>query len=326
MLRKFALLFLLPAITPAAVHAQVQTQYSQGSLLIFVEGEAQAARAMVETLRRSDTPLDMKLEFVSAPSDPHQVRLIASASSGNVWCAGSQPARYMWVYFSNVVALAPDGKFLFTVAGSGSTSRQAIADSAKHTISELRNHQRGLKDNRSQPDADAGEARNAPAQLGGQPSEPGVYHRLDSGWFRLNEALPSDISNRGVAAALFTGGLSGIKVVEIYRNAESNLKVQEGKATFYVRGFGLADREARILRLTKKKNHREVQVASVSPFNPKHGYRERDALEVEIERLSDTLIKVSSASELVPGEYLLQLSRSDFSDGGYEFSVSRKRN
>jgi hypothetical protein len=319
----FALLFLLLAITPAAVQASIQTQSSEGSIHILVEGEASAARAMVEALRRIDTPLDLKIEFVSAPSDPYHVRLIASAGNGNVWCADSQPPRYMWVFFSNVVALAPDGKLLFTVAGSGNTSRQSIADSAKQTIRQLRNHQRGLKDNRPEPDA--GVAQKIQTLPGGLPSEPGVYHMLDTGWLRLNEVLPSDLSNRGVAAALLTGGLSGIRVVQIYRDAESNLRVQERKPTFYVRGFGLADRDARILRLTKKKKHREVQVASVNAFNPKHGYRERDAHEVVIERISDTLIKVTSASELEPGEYLLQLSRSDFSDGGYEFSVSNKR-
>jgi hypothetical protein len=325
MLRKFALLFLLPAITPAAVQASIQAQPSQGSILIFVEGEAQAARAMVEALRRSDTPLDMKLEFVSTPADPHHVRLIVSADTENVWCADSQYPRYMWVYFNNVVALGPDGKLLFTAAGSGSTYRQSAADSVKQTIKQLQNHRRGPKDNRPQPDADVGQDQKDQTQMGGLPSEPGVYHMLDSGWLRLNEALPSDLSNRGVAAALFTGGLSGIKVIEIYRDAESNLKVKDRKPTFYVRGFGLADRDARILRLTKKKNHREVQVASVSPFNPKHGHRERDTREVIIERISDTLIKITSASELEPGEYLLQLSRSDFSDGGYEFSVANKR-
>jgi hypothetical protein len=325
MLRKFALLFLLLAITSAAAQARIRIESQQGSILIFVEGEASAARVMVEALRRSDTPLDMKLEFAGAPTEPYHVRLIVSTGSENVWCADSQPPRYMWVYFSTAVALAPDGKFLFTAAGSGNTSRQSIADSARQTIRELRNHLRGLKDNTSKPDADAGVAQKTQTQPGGPPSEPGVYHMLDSGWLRLNESTPTDISNRGVAAALLTGGLSGIKVVQIYRDAESNLKVQERKPTFYVRGFGLADRDARILRLTKKKRHREVQVASVNAFNPKHGHREQDIREVVIERISDRLIKITTASELEPGEYLLQLSRSDFSDGGYEFSVSNKQ-
>jgi hypothetical protein len=265
----------------------------------------------------------MKLEFVSTPADRHDVRLIVSAGTGSGWCDGSFPPRSVWVYFSAVVALASDGKFLFTAAGSGATSKQAVTRSAGEAIKRLHDHQRGSK--YSNLLRDSGEAQKPDTSVGGLPSEPGVYHRLDSGWFRLNEALPSDTSNRGVAAALFTGGLYGIKVIEIYRDAESNLKVQERKPTFYVRSFGLADRDARILRLAKKKNHREVQVASVSPFNPKHGPRKRDAREVIIERISDTLIKITTASELEPGEYLLQLSRSDFSDGGYEFSVVTKR-
>ncbi len=328
MLRKCALLFLLLAITPAAAQARPQNDFPPGTLHVFVEGDPSATRAMIEALRRSDPPLDFKLVFVSAPADRYQVRLIVSGGSGNAWCTDSQPARYVIISFSNVVALAPDGKLLFTVVKTGESVRQPVGAGAKETIRQLLNYYRGLKENRPQPDADAAAPEKQASQarsIEGLPSEPGIYRRGETGWARLNEALPSGVVNRGLGAAMLTWGISGIRVVQIYNDPQASVQIPERKPSFYVRGFGLPERDAQILRLERKKKHREVQVASVSPFNPKHGHRERDIYDVEIERISDTVIRISPASDLEPGEYILRLSKSDSSDGGYEFSVTGNR-
>jgi hypothetical protein len=325
MLRKCALLFLLLAVTPAAPQAGQQPDSSQGTLRVFVEGDPSTSRGVIEALRRSDPPLEFKLEFVSAPADPHQVRLIVTRGSGTAWCNDEKIPRHLSIFFSNTVALAPDGKLLFTVGKSAPTPRQSLDWGAKETIKQLLNHHRGLRVNSPQPDADAGQdQKNAPS-ISGLPSEPGVYHRADSGWVRLRETAPSSVSNRGVGAALLTGGISGVRVVHIYSEPESGVRLSGQRPSFYVRGYGVADRDAHVLRLAKKKRHREVQIASVSPFNPRHGHRGRDIHKVEIERVSDTIIRITPAAELEPGEYLLLMSKSESADGGYEFSVGAAR-
>jgi len=150
------------------------------------------------------------------------------------------------------------------------------------------------------------------------PGEPGIYYKAPDGWLRLEQASPSAAEARGVATALLTAGVSGVRMIQAYSAAASHLQIREQRPTFYVRGVALSDQDVRIVRLEKKKDHREIVAASITPLNVKDGYRERDSNEVVVSRTSGDVVAITPRTELKPGEYLLSFGRLELR---YDFGI-----
>lgn len=334
MRKQSVLLFLLFAFMPAALQARFQDNPypTPTDLRIYVEGEPSVSRAIIEAMRRSNAPYDFKVEFVSRSVDRHDMRLIVTGGRGDTWCLDAKHPHSAWFFYVSIVALASDGKIVFTAARSGSTAKNAVDTAAREVIKNLYDYDRLLKEKRRPPDEVAsGAQRSAPTPGGtesgkdsiqGLPTEPGIYYKDATGWVRLREGFAADVKTTGMGAALLTWGISGIRMAQVYRGARAPVQISERRPSFYVRSFMLSERDVQIVRLEKKKGHREVQIASISAFSPRSGYRGRDIREVTLTRLSGDVTRIMPASEIEPGEYVLSLSKSGFAEGVYEFGIA----
>jgi hypothetical protein len=325
MLRRCVLPLLLIIFIPATLQSRSQ---QNSDLRILIEGEPSASRAMTEAMRRSIPSYNFKFQFVSKPVDQHDMRFIVTVGKGSAWCVdmtnNSTNNSPVWYFYGGVVALAPDGRMLFTVSQSGSTAKQAMDAVATDVAKNLYNYSRPSKENETPSYGGGGNRESAESgkiSIQGLPAEPGIYYKDKTVWTRLREGFASDVKARGVGAALLTGGVSGIRIAQVYSGAQGQAQTPERKPTFYVRGSAVSERDAVIARLVKKKDYREIQVGAIAAFKSKPGYKEGDIYKVVVARIADDIYEIMPASELEPGEYLLNLSRDGF-EGVYEFGVA----
>jgi hypothetical protein len=85
--------------------------------------------------------------------------------------------------------------------------------------------------------------------------------------------------------ALFTFGLSWFQTVRIYSNPSANTQFSATQPEFF-RGIAVTEQDISILRLERKKDHREIQVSSRSSGEAR-GYRPKDIYQVKATRISD---------------------------------------
>jgi hypothetical protein len=222
-----------------------------------------------------------------------------------------------------------DGKTVFTLAQSGNTAQSASVAVAREVVKNLYLYARALTADQNPTDIveHRSQKPGAPSQSISStgdsiPAEPGIYYKAPDGWVRLEQALPSTVEPRGVGAALLTGGVSGVRIIQEYRGAKSNLQIREQQPTFYVRGFALSEEGVRIVRLEKKKDHREIVAGSITPFNAKSGYGERDTKNVVVSRISGDVVAITPGTQLKPGEYLLSFARLELR---YDFGIPTEK-
>jgi hypothetical protein len=325
MLKRVVLSLLLIAFIPVPFQARLQENAQPAGLRIMVEGDPSASRAIIEAMRRSSASSDFKFQFVSKPVDQHDIRLIVAAEKGSVRCTDpANTTTFASFFYSSVVAIAPDGRMLFVAAQSGYTPKQTIDAIATDVMRNLYAHTIALKE-KQQPGSNAGRnqelAEAGKTLIQGLPAEPGIYHKDNTGWIRLREGFATGVKTKGMGKAMLTWGLSEMRVAQIYSGAQSSVQLSERKPIFYVRGYAVSERDVQIMRLEKKKDHRQIQIASIAAFNPKPGYRQRDIYDAAIARIAEDVYKIMPASELEPGEYVLSLSKAGF-EGVYEFGIT----
>ncbi|HYP27229.1 MAG TPA: hypothetical protein VE262_10970 [Blastocatellia bacterium] len=317
MLKRSVISSLLIIFAQATI--QAQSTATPVDLRILVEGDPPAARALVEAMRRSISTYDLKLQFADRLSDPHDARLIVAAGKGDVSCFFSTDPCHTGYFYFTVSALAPDGRHLFTAARSGPASKQAAEEVAAEAIRNLSAQARTLKE-RGQGDSNPSAGQGSVEA--GLPPEPGVYHKEKAAWVMLREGFASGGRLKGAAAALLTFGIAEMRFNQVYAGAQAAVQLSERRPVFYARGSAVSEADAYIARLEKKKDNREIQVAELSGFNPRAGYRPRDLFRITVERVSEGVYKITPASELEPGEYMLSLSSSGL-EGVYEFGIGR---
>ena len=329
-----SLLCVTLSLLPTTIRAWSQQESPPNALRIMVEGEPLWSRSFIEALRRNNAKYDLRLEFAGEPDAQHDLRLIVSGGNGAVQCSDASadkilfPAQY---YYSNIAALTPDGKLLFTVARSGSSAVEAVGYAATMTIRNLYSKSTLLGKpstfNSDLPQEvvkpiEPAEAFKAPAQE--PPSEPGVYYKAGVDWIRLTGSLVG-VKTEGAGAGLLTFGFSGIRMVKVYGGAHAKAQVPELKPEFFVRGFPVSDEDIRLVRLEVKQDHREAQIASVNNLSAYSGYRANDIHKVEVSRISNGVYKITPASELRSGEYALVLYISALEPRDYEFGISSSK-
>lgn len=285
-------------------------------LRILVEGEPSFSLSIIEALRRNSAKYDLRLEFAGGYGDPYDLRLIASTGSGSTSCMGASDS-CSFSYFT-VAGLAPDGKLLFTVTQPNISADSAAAQVIRSIYSQaIRPGKQSTTDlSESQVTTKPVEPTTVEPTTQKSPDEPGVYYKSKADWIRLRESTGSQVITRGDDKALFTFGLSWIQIVQIYSNPSAKTQFSATQPEFYIRGIAVSEQDISILRLERKKDHREIQVSSIRPGESR-GYRPKDIYQVKATRLSDGLYKVTPASELKPGEYVLSLY-----SGRYEFGIT----
>lgn len=315
MLKRTSLLCVALSFLSATMPVQAQ-QAPLRFLRILVEGEPSFSLSIIEALRRNSAKYDLRLEFAGGYGDPYDLRLIAGAGSGS---ASSMDASHScsFSYFT-VAGLAPDGKLLFTATQPNTSADSAAAQVIRSIYSQaIRSGKQSTTDlSESQETIKPVVPATVEPTTQKSPDEPGVYYKSKADWIRLRESTGSQIITRGMDKALFTFGLSSIQMVRIYSDPSAKTQFFATQPEFYIRGIAVSEEDISILRLERKKDHREIQVSSIRPGEAR-GYRPKDIYEVKATRISDGLYKLTPASELKPGEYILSLY-----SGGYEFGIT----
>lgn len=154
------------------------------------------------------------------------------------------------------------------------------------------------------------------------PSNPGVYYLDANAWKPLALLSPSSASDDNMPHGMFT--YSRKNVVRYPDPAArtplaarprfcTSATVADGKNTFLV-------------KLSEKKDHREVQVGKGTAATAvKVKYRQEDLQPIDLVALSDSAVEITPKQDLTPGQYLLvpaqkQTANADPSSG-YDFGV-----
>jgi hypothetical protein len=338
MLRRGTLILVALALMPVTLQARLQSrdgspesQLQKQAMRIFVDCDESVIPTVIEEMRKRAGEAGFRIAFVSKSTDAYDARLILTFGTGKAWDTDPNirpgDIRFPVPFaFGTAVALTPEGKDVFAAAQSGSTIQSASVAIAREIIKKLyRNsgamgEKQNATDFREQHSHKLGALEEAKSSSGSPiPGEPGIYYKAPDAWVRLEQASPSAVEHRGVGTALLTWGLSGVSTIQLYEGAQSRLQIQDRKPTFYVRGFGVSEQGGEIVRLAKKKGHREILAASIKPFNAKAGHIEHDVDEVVVARVSSDVIAITPRTELKTGEYLLSFARLDLS---YDFGIS----
>jgi hypothetical protein len=334
-------ILLLPTVlvsTPA--HTQSEPDSTQSSLKILVEGDPSAVRAIVESFRRTNVRTDPPLELVTPESGQHDIRLISSIGTDSVWVqpfnthihsnphaqAHANSPSVEWFTVVSVVGVTRDGKFIFTVTEADKAASTAVVSATTRAVARLRAYvqtQQTGPVQASDPIAPAQRPSAASDEVSGLPPAPGVYYKGESGWLQLREAIQSGTSHKGIGLSLMTWGGSPVKLARRYDGPRALAQTTEGSPAFYVRGFSLSESDVTIVQLNAKKGYREVEIASVSPYRSRSGYRNSDSTRVVVNRVAGDVYRISPVAALQPGEYLLSLFPLEV-EGAYEFGISVK--
>lgn len=316
MVKRIGLLCIILAMLAATMPVRAQ-QDPLRSLRILVEGEPQFLLSIVEALRRNSAKYDLKLEFAGGSGAQCDLRLIVSAGMGSVWCSSPSDATSSHSHsrdfsYLTAVALAPDGKLLFNIT-QPNTQADGVA------IQVIRNiySQAVMPRKQSTPDLSDSQEATKPVQptttvtAMAQKSldEPGVYYKNKADWIRLTESTDDRVIRRGFL---------GDQLARIYSDPSAKVQFSTPQPEFYARGIAVSEQRIWILRLERKKDHREGSVG----FRYTRLYRPKDFNQVKATRLSDGLYKITPASELKPGEYILYIYSGDDDSGDYEFGIT----
>ena len=161
------------------------------------------------------------------------------------------------------------------------------------------------------------------AEPAGLPKEQGIYYKAPSGWVPLQEVQTSGAKTAGMGKALLTGGWGGGgDVVMVFSGTEAPVQISDSKPTFYSRPAIQSPRDLMIVRMDKKKDHRELQTTSGAVFKSA-GYKKSNVVEVSTAMVSADVMSITPTSDLKDGEYLLVFSYGG--SGGYDFGVSQKK-
>lgn len=158
------------------------------------------------------------------------------------------------------------------------------------------------------------------------PTEKGVYVQNSSSWDKLYLANAIGTKNTGVAKSAFSYGLAKAHVVLSYRDAEAPVQTSGPRPVFKIVGTpDRAPRDIVIVRVQKKKDHRELEVGSAALWTGVNMQYPKDVTtEVSVQQVDNGLL-LTPIADLKPGEYLLfegaPSSGLPSGVGGFDFSV-----
>lgn len=155
----------------------------------------------------------------------------------------------------------------------------------------------------------------------------GVYYKTAQGWQKLE---PVSMAGGGLkhAGKMFVPGLTP-QMVWTFRDAESPAQIADRRPTFCVKELpalaniaGRSGRDLLIVRLDKKKDHRELQTTSGgSMFTFKAGLSKDRMPDITRETIADGIFMLTPNEDLKPGEYMVTFSA--LGTSGYDFGIKQ---
>jgi hypothetical protein len=154
------------------------------------------------------------------------------------------------------------------------------------------------------------------AQDAVEPPDHGAYYKTKDGWQKL-ELLTAT----GSKVVAFSG------VTKTYFKAEAPVQLTDRRPVFYVKTtpdkealMAVANRNALIVLLSKKSDHRELQVVKSGLFSAKAGYSKKVLPEVTLHSINSLMMTITPNEDLEPGEYLL-MTWDETGNFGYDFGI-----
>jgi hypothetical protein len=166
------------------------------------------------------------------------------------------------------------------------------------------------------------------AGIPSRPQEEGAYYYAGTrSWERLSHILNAGRKPRHVYRIIVPSLVPGI--VLIFRESEAPVKIAARKPVFFIRSSGVAgklpgvlDRDVLIVRLAKRKDHRELPVTTgASIFNVSQSIPKTQIVKSVVTVESENAFTVTPIDDLAPGEYIITFGTGQL--GGYDFEIKR---
>ena len=158
-----------------------------------------------------------------------------------------------------------------------------------------------------------------------RPQEPGAYYLIEQRWTRMSHVLSAGRRIRRIYS-FFVPLVLAPQGVTIFRGAEAPLKIDQVKPLFFLRPTSsdidppAGPRDVLIVRLQKKKDHRELPVTSGATL---YHWREEipkcSIIPSTVTSESMGAFSVSPRQNLAPGEYMITFGTGQV--GGYDFDI-----
>lgn len=152
----------------------------------------------------------------------------------------------------------------------------------------------------------------------------GAYYRSAQGWKKLDGSSSSGFKTTHGASAL-AGVPPG--AVRLYDGPEAANQLESRRPVFGIREEasrpdvpGFTVRDLVIVRMAKKKDHRELEVMEGSFASQRVGLNSKDIVAATLSAVSDRAFTIVPKNDLVRGEYVLTL-RGANGTTGYDFGI-----
>jgi hypothetical protein len=152
----------------------------------------------------------------------------------------------------------------------------------------------------------------------------GFYYQSAQGWKKLEVTSSSGFRTTHGASAI-AGVPPG--AVRIYDGSEAPNQFENRRPVFGIRvdasrpdASGLNVRDLLIVRMAKRKDHREIQVMEGGFASQRVGLNSKDLLELTLTAVADRTYTLVPKSDLARGEYLVTF-RGANGTAGYDFGI-----
>jgi hypothetical protein len=159
---------------------------------------------------------------------------------------------------------------------------------------------------------------------GNEPPAEGAYYLSHNQWFRMERVLGTGEKTQHVASLFFAAFVPPQRVL-ILPGAEAPVKIYERRPTLVVKQSISSlpqgsDRDVAIVRVDKKRDHRELQVTSgKTPVTFKKTFPKERITPLTVRRISPTTFELMPQKDLTPGQYFLTFGTGKL--GGYDFQI-----
>jgi len=152
----------------------------------------------------------------------------------------------------------------------------------------------------------------------------GFYYRSANGWKKLDGSSSSGFRTTHGASAL-AGVPPG--AVRLYDGSEAPNQFESRRPVFGIRVDasrpnvpGFTVRDLLMVRVAKKKDHRELQVIESGFASQRVGLSSKDIVEVTLTTVADRTFTLAPQNDLAPGEYVITF-RGANGTAGYDFGI-----
>ncbi len=152
----------------------------------------------------------------------------------------------------------------------------------------------------------------------------GLYYKSAQEWKKLDGSSSSGFSTTHGASAL-AGVPPG--AVRLYDGSEAANQIESRRPVFGIRVDasrpdvpGFTVRDLLLVRMAKKKDHRELQVMQGGFASVRAGLNSKDIVEMTLTTVTDRTFTLVPKKDLAPGEYVLTFRWAN-GTAGYDFGI-----